>query len=92
MPNGQRSESGTGVSGFFYPGFGRTGKVFWRTFLENHMFNTFAIDFFTVPTATFEILYVFVIIYHESRKVVHFDVTRHPTARWTAQQIVEACP
>lgn len=63
----------------------------WRTFLKNHMFNTFAIDFFTVPTATFQVLYVFVIIRHESRKVVHFNVTRNPTARWTAQQIVEAC-
>jgi hypothetical protein len=45
-----------------------------------------------MPTATFEILYVFVIIWHKSRKVVHFNVTEHPTARWTAQQIVEACP
>ena len=41
----------------------------WKTFLENHMFNTFAIDFFTVPTATFEVLYVFVIIWHETRQV-----------------------
>jgi len=64
----------------------------WRTFLKNHMFNMFAVDFFTVPTATFEILYVFVIIWHKSRKVVYFNVTDHPTARWTAQQIVEACP
>jgi putative transposase len=48
--------------------------------------------FFVVPTATFEILYVFVIILHETRQVVHFNVTEHPTARWTAQQIVEACP
>ncbi len=56
------------------------------------MFNTFAIDFFTVPTARFRVLYVLVIIWHETRKVVHFNVTEHPTARWTAQQIVEACP
>ena len=64
----------------------------WRTFLGNHMFNTFAIDFFVVPTARFQVLYVLVIIWHETRQVVHFNVTRHPTAMWTAQQIVEACP
>ncbi len=64
----------------------------WKTFLKNHMFNTFAIDFFTVPTARFQVLYVLVVIRHESRQVVHFNVTRHPTAKWAAQQIVEACP
>jgi len=64
----------------------------WRTFLKNHMHNTFAMDFFTVPTATFTVLYVCVIIIHERRKVIHFNVTEHPTAEWTAQQIVEACP
>ncbi|MFO7885671.1 MAG: integrase core domain-containing protein, partial [Desulfobacteraceae bacterium] len=56
------------------------------------MCNTFAADFFTVPTALFQVLYVFVIIKHETRQVVHFNVTRHPTAKWAAQQIVEACP
>jgi putative transposase len=73
----------------------RTGKPpsqTWRAFLKNHMHNTFAIDFFTVPTATFRVLYVFVILQHESRKVVHFNVAGNPTAKWTAQQIVEACP
>ncbi|MBT3487208.1 MAG: transposase [Desulfobacula sp.] len=64
----------------------------WRTFLKNHMNNTYAIDFFTVPTANFKILYVFVILWHERRKVVHFNVTLNPTAQWTAQQIVDACP
>ena len=59
----------------------------WRTFLKNHMNNTYAIDFFTVPTANFKILYVFVILWHERRKVVHFNVTLNPTAQWTAQQI-----
>ena len=56
------------------------------------MYNTFAIDFLTVPSATFKILYVCVIIHHESRKAIHFNVTEHPSAQWTAQQIVEACP
>jgi len=64
----------------------------WRTFLKNHMFNTFAIDFFAVPTASFRVLYVCVILQHESRKIRHFNVTGNPTAKWTAQQIVEACP
>jgi transposase InsO family protein len=56
------------------------------------MHNTCAIDFLTVPTATFRILYVLVILHHQSRKVVHFNVTENPTARWTAQQITEAFP
>ncbi len=73
----------------------RTGKPpsqTWRTFLENHMHNTFAIDFFTVPNATFRVLYVFIVLWHENRKIVHFNVTANPSAEWTAQQIVEACP
>ncbi len=64
----------------------------WRTFIKNHMYNTFSIDFFTVPTVTFKVLYVFVILWNDRRKVVHFNATTNPTAQWTAQQIVEACP
>ncbi len=64
----------------------------WRTFLDNHLQDTVAIDFFTVPTATFRVLYCFVVLCHDRRKVVHFNVTEHPTAAWTAQQIVEAFP
>jgi len=64
----------------------------WQTFLKNHMHNTFAIDFFIVPTVTFTVLYAVIIIVHQRRKVIHFNVTEHPTAEWTAQQIVEACP
>ena len=51
-----------------------------------------AIDFFTVPTATFRILFVLVVLCHNRRRVVHFNVALNPTARWTAQQIVEAFP
>jgi putative transposase len=51
-----------------------------------------ACDFFTVPTATFQVLFVFVMLAHERRRIVHFTVTQHPTAKWTAQQIVEAFP
>lgn len=64
----------------------------WRTFLENHADCIAGIDFFTVPTATFRILYVFIVLSHDRRRVVHFNVTEHPTAQWTAQQLVEAFP
>jgi putative transposase len=50
------------------------------------------VDLFQVPTARFQVLYVLVVIWHESRQVVHFNVTGHPTGMWAAQQIVEACP
>lgn len=64
----------------------------WCTFIENHMESSFSIDFFTVPTATFKILYVFIVLRNDRRAVVHFNVTMSPTAEWTAQQIEEACP
>jgi len=64
----------------------------WQTFLDNHLKDIVAIDFFTVPTATFHILFALVILRHDRRTVVHFNVTEHPTADWTAQQIVEAFP
>jgi len=64
----------------------------WRAFLKNHMAQTAAIDFFTVPTATFRILFCFIVLKHERRQLIHFNVTAHPTAEWTAQQIVEAFP
>src|SRR6266446_8227771 len=64
----------------------------WRTFLENHLAELVSVDFFVVPTATFRILYVFVVLLHHRRRIAHFDVTDSPTAAWTAQQIVEAFP
>jgi transposase InsO family protein len=51
-----------------------------------------SVDFFTVPTIRFEVLYVFVVLAHERRRIVHFGVTAHPTAEWTAQQLREAFP
>jgi len=50
------------------------------------------VDFFTVPTVWFETLFVFVVLRHDRRRIVHFNVTSDPTAEWTAQQIVEAFP
>ena len=64
----------------------------WRTFLENHAEGIAGIDFFTVPTATFRVLYVFIVLSHDRRRVVHFNVTEHPTAQWTTQQLTEAFP
>jgi transposase InsO family protein len=64
----------------------------WRTFLENQVRDIVAIDFFVVPTVRFQLLYCLVVLRHERRRVVHFNVTAHPTARWTAQQIVAAFP
>jgi len=64
----------------------------WRAFLNNHAKELASVDFFTVPTATFRILYVCVVLRHERREVVHFNVTEHLTAPWTAQQVVEAFP
>ncbi len=64
----------------------------WKTFLENHAGEIAAIDFFTVPTVSFNMLYGFVVLLHDRRQVVHFNVTAHPTAVWTAQQLIEAFP
>ena len=64
----------------------------WRTFLENHVKDIAAVDFFTVPTVTFRVLYCFLVLRHDRRRVVHFNVTANPTATWTTQQVIEAFP
>jgi transposase InsO family protein len=64
----------------------------WRTFLRNHMGQITAADFFVVPTATYRLLFVLVILAHERRRVVHVGVTDRPPAAWTAQQLREAFP
>ena len=60
--------------------------------MNNHVKDLVSIDFFTVPAARFKVLFVLVVLSHERRRVVHFNVTENPTARRTAQQIVEAFP
>jgi len=62
----------------------------WRSFLDNHIGELVSIDFFTVPTATFRVLFVLIVLAHDRRKIVHFNVTEHPTAAWTARQLVQA--
>jgi len=64
----------------------------WRTFLANHVKDLVSVDFFTVPTVTFRVFFVFIILSHHRRRVIHFNVTEQPTAAWTAQQIVDAFP
>src|SRR2546425_3140247 len=64
----------------------------WRTFLTNHVRDLVSLDFFTVPTARLRALFVLIVLAHQRRRVVHFNVTEHPTAAWTAQQIVDAFP
>jgi putative transposase len=63
-----------------------------RTFLENHLGSTVAIDFFAVPTLTCRILFVFVVLAHDRRRILHVNVTPHPTSVWTRQQLREAFP
>ncbi len=64
----------------------------WKTFLHNHLAQTAACDFFVVPTVTFQRLFCFVVMSLDRRRILHVNVTKHPTAEWTAQQLVEAFP
>jgi hypothetical protein len=64
----------------------------WKTFLKNHIGQIQAADFFVVPTVTFRLLFVLVILAHERRRIVHVAVTEHPTAAWTTEQVREAFP
>ncbi len=64
----------------------------WRAFLDNHVEDLVAIDFFTVPTATFRVLYVLIIMSHDRRRIIHSNVTDSPSSAWTAQQLLEAFP
>jgi putative transposase len=65
----------------------------WRTFLKNHSKQLASIDFSAVPTITFRILYVFLVLSHERRRlIIHFNVTSHPAAEWTSQQLLQAFP
>jgi transposase InsO family protein len=67
-------------------------KKSWLTFLQNHREAIVALDFFTVPSVTFQLLYCFFVIEHGRRKILHCNVTRHPTAEWVVQQLREAFP
>ena len=62
----------------------------WLAFLSNHRESIVAFDFFTVPTVTFQFLYCFFIVEHGRRRILHNNVTRHPTSEWVVQQLREA--
>ena len=64
----------------------------WRSFLHNHMTEIAAIDMFVVATATFRLLYALIVLGHDRRKVIHFEVTRNPTQVWLSRQMTEAFP
>ncbi len=70
----------------------RPSSPSWRAFLDNHVRDLVAIDFFTVPTATFRVLFGFLVLAHDRRRVLHFNVTANPSAEWTARQVVQAFP
>ncbi len=76
----------------YKPHAGRPPSPTWRTFLDQHVKELVAVDFFVVPTVTFKVFFVFLVLAHDRRRIIHFNVTAHPTAPWTAQQIVEAFP
>jgi hypothetical protein len=61
-----------------------------KTFLHNHLRQMVSIDFVTVPTVALKVLFVFIVLEHRRRQVLHFNVAEHPTAAWTSQEIVEA--
>src|SRR5207244_5969637 len=62
----------------------------WRTFSANHVSTLVSMDFFTVPTLTGRVLFVWVLLSHARRRIIHLNITEHPTAAWTAQQMIEA--
>ena len=78
------------VSNYMVPRRGPRSQD-WRTFLQNHSKELISLDFLTIPTASFKILFVLVILSNDRRRILHFNVTGHPAAAWTAQQLVEAC-
>jgi len=70
----------------------RPASQTWRTFLTNHVATLVSMDFFTVPTLTGRVLFVLVMLTHQRRRIIHVNITEHPTAAWTAQQMIEAFP
>jgi putative transposase len=64
----------------------------WKAFLHNHIKGLIALDFFIVPTVTHTVLFVLLILAHERRRVVYFNITEHPTAQWIAQQVADVFP
>ena len=72
--------------------FRKPPSLTWKAFLNNHVKDVAFMDFFVVPTVTYQVLFLLVILAHERRRIVHCNLTEHPTAAWTAQQGVNAFP
>jgi len=68
----------------------RTTGQPWKTFLKNHSAEIISLDFFVVPTISFKLLHVLVFLSHDRRRIIHFNVTAHPTTQWSAQQLRNA--
>ncbi len=64
----------------------------WRSFLENHVDTLVSVDFFTVPTVFFHVLFVFVVLAHDRRRILSINVTSNPSAAWTGNQVVQTFP
>ena len=80
------------VAKYMLPHPPRSTSQTWTSFLRNHLGQTVSVDFFIVPTLRFHVLYVFLVLSHTRREVLHFNITDAPSARWTAQQLREAFP
>lgn len=78
------------VAKYMLPDPRRSRSQTWTSFLRNHLGQTVSVDFFIVPTLRFHVLYVFLVLSHTRREVLHFNITDAPSARWTAQQLREA--
>jgi transposase InsO family protein len=78
------------VGKYMLPHPPRSTSQTWTSFLRNHLGQTVSVDFFVVPTLRFHVLYVFLVLWHTRREVLHFNIKEAPSARWTAQQLREA--
>ncbi len=78
------------VAKYMIPRSRRPTSPNWKTFLRNHIDSMVSVDFLTVPTLTFQVLYVFIVLSHHRRRILHFNIIDSPSARWTAQQLREA--
>jgi hypothetical protein len=80
------------TAGRYLPWRPRVPSPNWRSFLHNHLTDIAAIDMFVVATATFRLLYALIVLGHDRRKIIHFEVTAHPTQHWLARQMTKAFP
>jgi putative transposase len=78
------------VANYMVPRTRRRSPHNWKTFLQNHCGSMVSVDFLTVPTVNFKVLYVFLVLSHHRRRVLHFNIVERPSAVWTAQQLREA--